>query len=74
MAIVDDLVNDLVYEDEVLANALLIEDPAKVTEHLHHSVEDVHDIGRRHVFLRRGYEEDAELLCVEVVDAVHVLI
>lgn len=71
--VVDDLVNDLVYEHEVLANALLVKDAAEVAEYLHHAVEDVHHIGRRHVLLSRRDEVYPELLCVEVVDAVHVL-
>ena len=39
--IVDHLVDDLIYQHKVLANALLIEDSTVVTEDLHHAVDDV---------------------------------
>ena len=73
MAVVDDLVDDLVDEHEILADGLLVDNSTVVPEDLHHAVDDLHDIGGRHVELGRGHEVDAKLLRVKVVQALDVL-
>ena len=73
MTVVDHLVDDLVDEHEVLADALLVEHAAVVAEDLHHPVDDVHDGAGSSIGLARCYEVDAKLLREEVVDAVDVL-
>lgn len=73
VSIVNDLIDNLVYQHEVLPYALLIEHSTVVSEDLHHSIQDVHHERRRHIVLGCCYEEDAELLRVEEVNAFHVL-
>lgn len=73
MAVVNDLIDDLIDEHEVLSDTLFIKDPAEVSEDLHHSVKDIHHIGRRHVLLGSCHKEDSELLGVEVVYPIHIL-
>ena len=73
VAIVNDLVDDLVDEDEVLANALFIQDAAIVSKDLHHAINDVQDGRWGDVRLACCHEVDAELLREEVVNTVHML-
>lgn len=73
MTIVYNLVDDFINEHEVLADALLVEHAAIITEHFHHAVDDVHDERGRHVVLGRGHKVDAELLREEIVQAMDVL-
>lgn len=73
MPVINDLIDDLVDEDEVLPDALFIEDPTEVSEDFHHPVEDVHHVGGGHVVLGGCHKEYSKLLCVEVIDPIHVL-
>ena len=73
MAIIDHLIDDLVDEDEVFANALLVEDSAVVAEDLHHTVDDIHDGAGSGVGLAGRHKVDAELLGEEVVHSIDVL-
>ena len=46
VAIVNDLINNFIDQHEILPNAFLVKHSAVVSEHFHHSVQDVHHIGR----------------------------
>ena len=73
MSVVDHLVDDLVDEHKVLADALLIEHATVVTEDLHHAIDDVQDGAWSNICLTCCNKVDAKLLCKEVIDTVHVL-
>jgi hypothetical protein len=73
MTIVNNFVNDLVYEDEVLPNGLLVEHSAVVPKDLHHSVDDVHDKGGGDIVLGSRHKVDAKFLGKKVVQTLDVL-
>ena len=73
MAIVNNLINDLVDEHEILPNALFIQDAAIVPENLHHTVDDIQDGGWSDVCLACRHEVNAELLREEIVNSIHML-
>ena len=73
MPIVNDLINDFINENKVLANALLVEDTTVVAEYLHHPINDVQDGGWRHIILACRHKVDSKLLCKEIVHTVYVL-
>ena len=73
VAVVDHLVDDLVDEHKVLANAFFVEHAAIVPEDLHHPVNNVENGGRCHVCLACCHEVDSELLREEIVDSIDVL-
>ena len=73
VAIVDNLVDDLIDQHEVLANALLVQHAAVVPEYLHHSVDNVENGRRRHIRLACRHEVDSELLREEIIDSIDML-
>ena len=73
MAIVYHLVNNLIYEDEILPDGFFVEHAAIISENLHHSVNDVENGRRRHICLRRCHEVNPKLLREEVIHTVHML-
>ena len=73
MSVVYHFVYDLINQDKVLPDALLIEYATVVSEHLHHSVEDVQDGTWLHIVLRGGHKVDTKLLGEKVVDSIYVL-
>ena len=73
MPVVNNLVDDLIDQYKVLANALLVQDTAVVTEDLHHAIDDVHDETGGHVVACRRDEVDPELLGEEVIQPLDVL-
>jgi vesicle coat complex subunit len=72
VAIVNNLIDDLIYQYEVLPDAFFIKDTAEVTEDFHHPVQDIHNIGWRDIMLGSGHEVYSEFLSIEVVNAIHI--
>lgn len=73
MTIVDNLIDDLVDQHKVLPYALFVQHAAIVTEHLHHSINDVHHERGRYVVLRSRHKVDSEFLRKEVIQSLYVL-
>ncbi len=73
MPIVNYLVDDLIYQHEVLADGLLVQNAAEIAENLHHTVQNVQHVRRRHVVLSGGHEKDSKFLGIEIIDSIHIL-
>ena len=73
MAVVNDLIDDFIDHDEVLANALFVDEAAVVTDNLEHAVDDVEHAGGRCVMLCCCHEEDPKLLREEVIHSINRL-
>ena len=72
MSIVDDLINDLINQHEILPDAFLVKNTAKVAEDFHHSVQDIHDIGGLDIVLGCCHKVYSKFLSVEVIYTIHV--
>ena len=73
MSIINNLIDDLVDEHEVFADALLVKHAAVITKDFHHSIKNIEDSTRLHIVLGGRNEEDAKLLGEEVVHAINIL-
>ena len=73
MSVVNNLVYYFIDQHEIFPNTLFVEHATVISEHLHHSVQDVKHTGRLHVVFRSGDEVDTKLLCKEVIDAFDIL-
>jgi dihydrofolate reductase len=73
MSIVNNLINDLINEHKILSDCLFVEYSAIISEHFHHSVDNIHDKARRNIVLGGGHKVYAELLGEEVVQSLNIL-
>ena len=73
MTVINDFINNLIDQHEIFPNALLIQNSAIVSKHLHHPVQYVHHKRGRDVVLGSRYKEYAKLLGIEKVDSLHAL-
>ena len=74
MAIVNQLVNNLINHHEVAANRFFRYDAAVITEDLHHAIENLVHHGGRDVVFSCSNEVNAKFLREKVIDAVNMLL
>lgn len=73
MSIIDNFINNLIYQYEVLSNAFLVEDSTVISEHFHHPIENVHHERWRDVVFSSRHEVNSELLSVEEIYTLYIL-
>ena len=73
MPVVNNLVNDLIDQHKVFSNGLFVEDSAVISEHFHHSVDDVHHKTWRNIVFGGRNEVDSKFLREEIVEALDIL-
>lgn len=69
---VDDLIQDLVDQDKILADCLLVDDSAEILNDGHDAVEELQDVGGRDVEASGGHHVDGGLLEVGKINALDV--
>ena len=73
MPVVNNLVNDLIDQHKVFSNGLFVEDSAVISEHFHHSVDNIHHETWRNVVFGSRNEVDSKLFREEIVEALDIL-
>lgn len=73
MSIVNYFIDDLIDKNEVFPNALLIENATVIPKYLHHSVDNVHHVRRRHIVPSRSHEINPELFSEEIAESFNIL-
>jgi hypothetical protein len=73
MAIVNDLIDDFIYQHKILPNSFFIYDSTVVSEHFHHSVDDIMHKTWGYVVLGGGDKVNSKFLGEHVIQAIDVL-
>ena len=72
MSEIDDLVKYFIDKDEVFTDGLFIDDPTEVLDDRHDAVEQLQNVGWRHVEASRGHYIDGRFFEVCKIDALNV--
>lgn len=73
MSIVNNFIDKLINQHEVLPDALFIENSAIISKYFHHSIKNIHDIGRRDIMLCGGNKIYTKFLGIKETDSLHIL-